>query len=75
MMSEQFPAETRGLGVGIAYSLVTALFGGTATYLAAWLTTLGHPLWFFGYVAATFALAAVTLYVLPETLPHNAPEP
>lgn len=75
LMSEQFPAETRGLGVGIAYSLVTALFGGTATYLAAWLTTLGHPLWFFGYVAATFALAAVTLYVLPETPPQSPPQP
>jgi hypothetical protein len=54
---------------------VTALFGGTATYLATWLTALGHPLWFFGYVAATFALAAVTLYALPETPPHNRPQP
>ncbi|MFF8420948.1 MFS transporter [Streptomyces sp. NPDC015680] len=67
LMSEQFPVETRGLGVGIAYSLVTALFGGTATYVASWLAALGHPLWFFAYVAATFAVAAVTLYALPET--------
>ncbi|MFC9535974.1 MFS transporter [Streptomyces sp. NPDC056975] len=67
LMSEQFPAEKRGLGVGTSYSLVAALFGGTATYLATWLRSLGHPLWFFGYVAATFALAAVTMYVIPET--------
>ncbi|MFD7921745.1 MFS transporter [Streptomyces sp. NPDC059740] len=75
LMSEQFPAATRGLGVGIAYSLVTALFGGTAAYLAAWLTSLGHPLWFFGYVAATFALAAVTVHALPETPPHGPTRP
>lgn len=74
LMSEQFPAEHRGLGVGIAYSLVTAVFGGTATYVATWLGTLGHPLWFFAYVAATFAVAAVTLYTLPETDTSSSPQ-
>ncbi|MFI0977587.1 MFS transporter [Streptomyces sp. NPDC021093] len=71
LMSEQFPAEARGLGVGIAYSLVTALFGGTATYLAVWFSALGHPLWFFAYVSATFALAAVTLHAIPESAPRR----
>ncbi|MFD5205730.1 MFS transporter [Streptomyces anulatus] len=67
LMSEQFSPELRGLGVGVAYSLVTALFGGTATYIASWLGGMGHPQWFFGYVALTALVAAICYYKMPET--------
>ncbi|GAA1749108.1 MFS transporter [Nonomuraea bangladeshensis] len=67
LMSEQFTPELRGLGVGLAYSLVTALFGGTATYLATWLAGTGRPMWYFVYVALAFLLAAVCFFAMPET--------
>lgn len=67
LVSEQFSPEPRGLGIGIAYSLVTAAFGGTATCLATWLADAGHSLWYFGYVALTALIAAVCYFTMPET--------
>ncbi|MFE1408464.1 hypothetical protein ACFW5D_33700 [Streptomyces sp. NPDC058770] len=67
LMSEQFSPESRGLGIGLTYSVVTAAFGGTATYLATWLADAGSSLWYFGYVALTALIAAVCYFTMPET--------
>jgi MHS family alpha-ketoglutarate permease-like MFS transporter len=44
--AEMFPPEVRALGVGFAYAIGNALFGGTAEYVA-----LGMKSW--GYEAAS----------------------
>lgn len=67
IMSELFPTELRGLGIGAWYNLTVALFGGTAPLVIQWLGGMGHSNWFFWYVAAGAAIAFVTTLSLPET--------
>ncbi|MBB5957742.1 MHS family alpha-ketoglutarate permease-like MFS transporter [Saccharothrix tamanrassetensis] len=63
VMSELFPTELRGLGIGAWYNLTVALFGGTAPLVIKLLpgTT------FFWYVAVGAAVAFVVILTLPET--------
>ena len=51
IMSELFPTELRGLGIGAWYNLTVAVFGGTAPLVIQWLGDAGHSSWFFWYVA------------------------
>ena len=67
IMSELFPTELRGLGIGAWYNLTVACFGGTAPLVISWLGGMGHSSWFFWYVAAGAAVAFVTTLSLPET--------
>lgn len=67
IMSELFPTELRGLGIGAWYNLTVACFGGTAPLVISWLGGMGHSNWFFWYVAAGAAIAFVTTLSLPET--------
>ncbi|MCE3552901.1 MFS transporter [Pseudonocardia sp. RS11V-5] len=62
IMSELFPTELRGLGIGAWYNLTVALFGGTAPLLIQW---FGGA--FFWYVAVGAAIAFLTVLTLPET--------
>ena len=36
-MSEQFPVETRAVGVAFSYSISVTIFGGFAPFVATWL--------------------------------------
>lgn len=45
--AELFPAEIRALGVGLPYAVTTAIFGGTAEYIALWCKNEGHESWFY----------------------------
>lgn len=67
IMSELFPTELRGLGIGAWYNLTVATFGGTAPLVIQWLSDMGHPSWFFWYVAVGAAVAFATVLTLPET--------
>ena len=67
IMSELFPTELRGLGIGAWYNLTVAVFGGTAPLVIQWLGDAGHSSWFFWYVAAGAAVAFVATLTLPET--------
>src|SRR4029079_753243 len=67
IMSELFPTELRGLGIGAWYNLPAAAFGGTAPLVIEWLGNAGHSSWFFWYVAAGAAIAFLTTLTLPET--------
>jgi MFS family permease len=54
MFAELFPTGSRSLGMSLGYSLSTAVFGGTATWVSIWLITLTHnPL-----APAFYAIAA-----------------
>jgi MHS family alpha-ketoglutarate permease-like MFS transporter len=67
IMSELFPTELRGLGIGAWYNLTVAIFGGTAPLVIQWLGGMGHSSWFFWYVAVGAAVAFVATLTLPET--------
>ena len=58
-MSELFPTELRGLGIGAWYNLTVAVFGGTAPLVIQWLGDTGHSSWFFWYVSVGAAVAFV----------------
>jgi MFS transporter, MHS family, alpha-ketoglutarate permease len=66
-MSELFPTELRGLGIGAWYNLTVALFGGTAPLVIAWLAGRGLSNLYFYYVAAGAAIAFLVILTLPET--------
>ena len=67
IMSELFPTELRGLGIGAWYNLTVAVFGGTAPLVIQWLGDAGHSNWFFWYVAAGAVVAFLAILTLPET--------
>jgi MHS family alpha-ketoglutarate permease-like MFS transporter len=64
--AEMFPAQVRALGVGFAYAIGNALFGGTAEYVALWFKSVGHEAWFFWYVTAMMAIALMSAILMPD---------
>jgi MHS family dicarboxylic acid transporter PcaT-like MFS transporter len=64
--AELFPAEVRALGVGLAYAIANALFGGTAEYVALGLKSLGHESLFYWYVSAMMAIAFLVSLRIPR---------
>jgi len=67
IMSELFPTELRGLGIGTWYNITVATFGGTAPLVITALSNAGHPDAFFWYVAAGAGVAFLTILSLKET--------
>jgi MHS family dicarboxylic acid transporter PcaT-like MFS transporter len=64
--AEMFPAEVRALGVGLAYALGNALFGGTAEYVALALKSHGHEATYGWYVTALMVVFFVVSIRLPR---------
>ncbi len=64
--AEMFPQEVRALGVGLAYAVANAIFGGSAEYVALGLKALGHESAFFWYVTAMMVIAFVVSLRLPR---------
>jgi MFS transporter, MHS family, dicarboxylic acid transporter PcaT len=64
--AEMFPAEVRALGVGMAYAIGNALFGGSAEYVALGLKSLGHETAFYWYVTVMMAIAFLVSLRLPR---------
>lgn len=64
--AEMFPTEVRALGVGLAYAVANALFGGSAEYVALGLKSLGHETAFFWYVTGMMAIAFLVSLRLPR---------
>jgi MHS family alpha-ketoglutarate permease-like MFS transporter len=67
IMSELFPTELRGLGIGAWYNLTVALFGGTAPLVIQALSGAGLSNLYFWYVAVGAAVAFLVILTLPET--------
>jgi MHS family alpha-ketoglutarate permease-like MFS transporter len=64
--AELFPVEVRALGVGLAYALPNALFGGTLEYVALWFKQRGIESALFWYVAALGAVCLAASLALPR---------
>ncbi len=62
LMSEQFPVETRAIGVSLSYSTSVTIFGGFAPFVATWLIArTGNPLSPSYYLIFTALLSLVAL--------------
>jgi MHS family alpha-ketoglutarate permease-like MFS transporter len=57
--AEMFPVEVRAVGVGTAYAIGNALFGGTAELIALKLKSIGHESIFYFYVATMLGLTCI----------------
>lgn len=64
--AEMFPPEVRALGVGLAYAIGNAIFGGSAEYVALGLKSMGHESAFFWYVSAMMVVAFLVSMRLPK---------
>jgi MFS transporter, MHS family, dicarboxylic acid transporter PcaT len=64
--AEMFPTEVRALGVGLAYAVANALFGGSAEYVALGLKSIGHETAFYWYVTAMMVIAFLVSLRLPR---------
>jgi MFS family permease len=62
--AELFPVEVRALGVGLAYGVGNALFGGTAENVALAFKQAGRESAFFWYVTAVCALSLISALLL-----------
>jgi MHS family alpha-ketoglutarate permease-like MFS transporter len=67
IMSELFPTELRGVGIGAWYNITVAIFGGTAPLVITSLSNAGHQDLFFVYVTVGSAIAFLTILTLRET--------
>jgi MHS family dicarboxylic acid transporter PcaT-like MFS transporter/MHS family alpha-ketoglutarate permease-like MFS transporter len=64
--AEMFPPEVRALGVGLAYAVANAIFGGSAEYVALSLKAVGMENSFYWYVTVMMAIAFLFSLRLPK---------
>src|SRR5215469_14758442 len=65
LISEQFPVETRAVGVAFSYSISVSVFGGFAPFVATWLIAqTGDPLSPSFYLIVTALLSIVALIAI-----------
>lgn len=69
--AELFPTGVRTVGVAIPYSIATAVFGGTAPYIALAFRDAGRESWFFIYVSICAAISLITYVFMRETKDVN----
>jgi MHS family alpha-ketoglutarate permease-like MFS transporter len=65
--AELFPTAVRASGIGVPYSFVVAIFGGTAPLVLAWLSSQNRQGLFALYMVVLTAIGAVTTLLSPET--------
>lgn len=64
--AEMFPSHIRALGVGFAYAVGNAIFGGSAPAVALQLKDIGHENTFFIYVAIMLIICLFCSMQLPK---------
>jgi MHS family alpha-ketoglutarate permease-like MFS transporter len=69
--AELFPIHVRALGVGLAYGIANALFGGTAETVALALKDAGVEHAFYWYVTAFCLVSLGAALMLPDTRADN----
>ena len=65
--AELFPGQVRALGVGLPYALTTAIFGGTAEYVAFWFKGAKHETLFYWYVTGCIFISLVVYIFMNDT--------
>ncbi|HEY5858622.1 MAG TPA: MFS transporter [Aldersonia sp.] len=65
-MAELFPTRSRSLGIGLAFSLSVAIFGGTAPYLNEWFDSMGAAWVANLYVVIAVLVTGVAAWFMPE---------
>jgi MHS family proline/betaine transporter-like MFS transporter len=65
LLSEQFPVETRAIGVALSFSIAVSIFGGLAPLVATWLIEATgdslSPSYYLIFTAALSLLALVAI--------------
>ncbi|RMO17279.1 Dicarboxylic acid transporter PcaT [Pseudomonas savastanoi pv. phaseolicola] len=64
--AEMFPPQVRALGVGLAYAVANAMFGGSAEWVALKLKSAGMENSFYWYVTVMMAVAFLFSLRLPK---------
>ncbi|GCF02088.1 MFS transporter [Helicobacter pylori] len=64
--AELFPEHVRVLGVGLAYAIANALFGGSASYVALQFKQHGFEWGFVGYVMFSIVIFMVMVIIFPK---------
>lgn len=64
--AELFPEHVRALGVGLAYAIANALFGGSASYVALQFKQHGFEAGFVGYVMVSIVIFMVMVIIFPK---------
>jgi MHS family alpha-ketoglutarate permease-like MFS transporter len=69
LFCELFPPQVRSTGIGVPYAITSAIFGGTAPLIVAFLTQARIPnvMAFYLMAIAVFSLC-IYLFAMPETL-------
>ena len=71
VLCEQFPVETRAVGVAFAFSISVTIFGGFAPFVATWLIAqTGDPLSPAYYLMVTSALSIIALSAINRRTAH-----
>src|SRR6266700_3916933 len=71
LLSEQFPVETRAIGVSLGFSTAVSLFGGFAPFVATWLIAqTGNPLSPSYYLIFTALLSLGALIAIQRRAPR-----
>lgn len=65
-MAEQFSTRQRTFGIGLAFSISVAVFGGTTPYLNEWFSTHNIGWLVPAYVIATAIVTGLTALAMPE---------
>ncbi len=70
LLAEQFPVETRAVGVAFSYSVSVTIFGGFAPFVATWLIAqTGDPLSPAYYLVFSALLSLIALAVISRRAP------
>jgi MHS family proline/betaine transporter-like MFS transporter len=73
LISEQFPVETRAVGVAFSYSISVTIFGGFAPFVATWLiAATGDSLSPSYYLMFTALLSIIALMAVQRRPAHNS---
>jgi MHS family alpha-ketoglutarate permease-like MFS transporter len=65
--AELFPVQVRAAGIGIPYSIVVAIFGGSAEYVGLRFKVAGWEQGFYYYISACMFISLLVYFFMKET--------
>ena len=69
-LAESMPPQIRSGGIGIIYAVAITVFGGSTSFMAAWLTAItGSPLAPGWYMGTALAIGVCAMFAVGETAP------